>query len=360
MPREKQPLDTIAEPELWTRFENRMLNEGVTQRRVEKLKSMYQAVQRGIRTPLSKANREDVEDFINRLNRDLYKRQNKQSFSGSTKADIKKFLRQFFKWYKGEDEFFPSEVRWIKARISKDERPEEKQIVTIEEVKRVISHFDKGEFRILTLILFDSGFRIGEILSAKKKDLTFEPYDEQNKCFWISCNESKTIKRKVDIPLFTEDLKTFCNSAYFENKAPDDLLFDGIEYHTYLTSLNNAAKKVLGKNKHLSPHCLRHSSATYYAKAYDGNMNMLAERYGWTYSSGQLRTYIRRSGAYQKQGAKKVFTNQVVKVEEENRELKEQMQKLQEQMQRQQEMMQAFFDGKLSEAKKKYESLKRQ
>lgn len=78
----------------------------------------------------------------------------------------------------------------------------------------------------------------------------------------------------------------------------------------------------------ITPHCLRHSSATFYAREFDGNMNLLAQRYGWTFSSKQLQTYIRRSGAYQKAGAKKVFTNEVAKVKEQNVLLKERLEKL--------------------------------
>jgi len=105
--------------------------------------------------------------------------------------------------------------------------------------------------------------------------------------------------------------------------------------------------KVLGKK--ITPHALRHSSATYYAKEFDGNMMLLADRYGWTYSSKELRTYIRRSGAYQRAGAKKVFSNEVEKLREENRNVKETLRAMEEKMEKMQENIAKEMFEKLAE-----------
>ena len=146
----------------------------------------------------------------------------------------------------------------------------------------------------------------------------------------MQCNESKTEKRKIPIPLFTEDLKAFSNSSYYQNLKDDDIIFK-ISYDYFLRKIKENSIRLFNDKKDekkpkvvISPHALRHSSATYYAREFDGNMNLLAERFGWTYSSRELRTYIRRSGAYQKAGAKKIFTNEVMKIKEEMAMLKEQ------------------------------------
>lgn len=309
--------------DLWQDFENHLLNQQVTQKRINKLRSMFKAVCRFI--DLKTAKREQIEKFVNGLHRNENKKIDGYNYSGSAKSDIKKFLKQYFKHTKGEDEFYPKEVSWIKTNIAKDEKPKEKEVITQRESIKLASHFRKVEFRILTLLLFDAGFRIEEMLTTRKRDLTWDTFDDEgNKCFWIKCSESKTEQRNIPIQLFTEDLKAFMNSTYFQNLKDSDLLFN-ISYDSYLKMLKKAGKKVL--NKVITPHSLRHSSATLYAKLYEGDMIQLANRYAWSYSSKELRTYIRRSKTFHTIGAKKVFSSELLKIKEENQKLKEDFEK---------------------------------
>lgn len=322
-------MQTTKQPELWTQFENHLMNEAVSKKRITKLRQMFCTVERGLKKPYDKCTRLDIENFVIRLNRNEFVPLKGGQYSGWSKSDMKKFLRQFYKWRKGNNEEYPKQVSWLKARIPKDEQPEEKPILSIEEVNKLANSYSKIEMRMLVLLMFDSGFRFQEMTSVKKKDLTWERFYQDKKCFWIMCNVSKTIKRKIPIPLFSEDIQTFVNSTYYQAKQDDDLLFPMSKTAIY-NNLANHSKRLF--NKTISSHCLRHSSATYYAKEYDGNMNMIAERYGWSYSSDELKTYIRRSGTYQRQGAKKVFTNEIIEVKEENRELKRQIAELQKQI----------------------------
>lgn len=319
----------MRQEELWNRFENHLLNEGLTGQRIKKLRGMFNVLERGLGTDFEASTREDIERFVTALHRDTFKKISGEKLAGSTKSDIKKFLKQFYKWLKGENEFYPKEVSWLKTRISKDEMPEEKPVLDMNKVIALANSFNKIEFRILVLLLFDSGFRIMEILSVRKQDISWEEYDESQKCFWLQCNQSKTEKRKIPVPLFTEDLKAFFNSSYYQSLQDNEMVFQ-ISYPYFLRKIGESSKALF--NLKINPHSLRHSSATFYAREFDGNMNMLAERYGWTYSSRELRTYIRRSGAYQKAGAKKVFSNEVMRIKEENQGLKEEMAKTQEDM----------------------------
>jgi site-specific recombinase XerD len=326
-------MKNIKQKELWNEFENHLINEQVTKRRIKKCLTMFNSLIRGINKPLEKVTREDIEVFVTALNKNEYKKIDGRDLSGSTKQDIKKFLRQFYKWKLGQNEFYPKQVSWIKTRINKDERPEEKPILSIPEVKQLSNKMFRSDYRMLVLLLFDSGFRIQEILSVKKKNLTWEKFDEKgNKCFWIECNKSKTEVRTIPIPLFTEDIKTFCNSTYFESLKDDDLLFNDIKYRSIVKNLKKNSIELFGKSRKITPHALRHSSATFYSKEYDGNMNLISQRYGWSFSSNELKLYIRKSGAYQKAGAKKVFYNEVLNLKEENREIKEEMLELKKQM----------------------------
>ena len=267
---------------------------------------------------VNRSKRKDIEIFINDLNRDKFTKLNGAKYTGSSKADIKKFLRQFYKWFKGDNEFYPKEVSWIKSRIRKDEQPKEKPVLSIKDITKFSGSFDNIKYKTLVLMLFDSGFRIQEMMSVKKKDLTFEKYSGEEKCFWVMCNESKTLTRKVPVPLFTEDIQMFVNSSGYKSLRQDDFIFPQ-NYDSIRLSFRAKSLKLF--EKIITPHALRHSSATYYSNEYDGNMNLIASRYGWSFSSKELKTYIRRSGAYQKAGAKKIYENEVVKMKEQVRKL---------------------------------------
>lgn len=325
---------TLTNETLWTKFDEHLENEGLTRQRRNKLRTMFGIVARGLEVPLAQAHRPELEAFIGKLHKDTLLKATKRGkkpvpLSSSTKSDLKKFLKQFYKWLRGNNEFYPPEVAWIKAKIPKDQQPAEKEVLSIKDVEHLAAHFKHPEYKLLTLLLFDSGFRINEILSAKKNDLTWEEYDGDQKCFWIACRQSKTETRKIPVPLFTDELRLFFNGAYYAGLSESDSLFT-VNYEAYLKQLKAVGLKLFQKK--LTPHALRHSSATYYALAFDGDMTLIANRFGWKYNSKELATYIRKSGAYQRRQAKKVFTNDVIKLADENKALREYIEQIEERL----------------------------
>lgn len=296
--------------ELWKKYQSHITNEGLTDKRKSKLHTMFKIIQRYI--DLGNADKIIIEDFIERLNSDKILKIDGRIYSGSTKSDIKKFLRQFFKWFRGDNNYYPEMVSWLKTKIPKDNKPQEKPILEKKDVFKLASMFKKYDYKIATLILFDSGFRIQELMSCKKSDLTFESFDDNGeKCFWLKCNLSKTYTRKVPISLFEQEIKSYIESDTFNLKRDTEPLFD-IDYFSYLKMMKIYSTKLFSLK--VTPHCLRHSSATLYASLYNGNVPMLAQRYGWSYSAKELQTYVRVSGSYNKQGAKVLYQNEVIKL----------------------------------------------
>lgn len=305
----------------WIEYENELLNKGNSKITIKRDLSFYESIKRNLGVPLKKATRKDIEAYVNALNRDEIRKVNGDKFSGSTKKKLKTFLKAYFKWFKGDNEFYPPEVNWISTRIRKDEKPKARPTIDIEQAKRIAYRFRKVEQRVLFLLLVDSGFRISEMLSVRKKDITYASFDDDgNQCFWVNCPSSKTYGRNVEVPLFTADIEAFFNSSAYASKKEDELIFD-ISYDSFLKSMKAHSKAEIGVS--LTPHCLRHSSATLYADYYQGDNILLAKRYGWRFSSAQLDTYIRRSTSNTKKGAQLIHSSKVRELEKENHKLRE-------------------------------------
>jgi len=311
--------------ELWTEYESHCFNQGLSQVRVDKLSSLYNTVHRGL--DLKTATENDIKQFVDSLHRDTLKKESGKPFSGSTKSDLKKFIKAWYKHFEGNDLVFPPKVSWIKGCVRKEEKPKQKDTITKEEAITLAKSFNKIEHRILTLALFDSGFRIAEMMSVRKQDITFEDYDtDGNQCFWFECRESKTFPRKVPLSLFTEEYAMLFNSNLFQALAPGDLVFGSIKYDYYRILLKKKSQEVLGKT--VTCHGLRHSSLTLWADLLNGDLFSLCERAGWSYSTEQASTYIRRSSNRLKLGAHKSFENENTKLKRDMKQIKHDLAKV--------------------------------
>ena len=83
--------------------------------------------------------------------------------------------------------------------------------------------------------------------------------------------------------------------------------------------LNRAGKRVL--NKRVTPHMLRHSSATFYANKL--NRYQLCYRYGWAFSSRMVDRYLDREGILEESTAIKVREDEISKANKDSGVLRE-------------------------------------
>jgi integrase len=310
---------------VWNEYKRYLMREGISQKRIETLRARYMMVIRELRKPINDCDKSDLLHFVDRLSNNEIKTLLGHKYKGETKSAIKSFLKQYYKWLRGGGEFYPPEVAWIKTNISKDERSEEKPVLSINQVVKLANCFNKEEYRVITLLLFDSGFRIDEMESVTKKDLTWEEYRQTTKgtesCFWIKCNRSKTEIRQIPVPLFTPQIQDYLNSTIVRTAEDNSPLFPAYHYTGYMQRLKEYSRKLY--NVKVSPHALRHSSATYYSELL--NSQSLAMRYGWKFNSKQLNNYLRRSKNLHKIGAEAVYNNNAAKLQEENEHLKDRL-----------------------------------
>ena len=111
------------------------------------------------------ANKEDIFNLVQRIEQSRY--------SDWTKHDYKAMLRIFYKWLRQTE--VPEEVRWIRpGRRRKKILPEE--LITEEEVKRLVESASSLRDKALILVLYESGCRPGKILTLKIKHVQFDEY----------------------------------------------------------------------------------------------------------------------------------------------------------------------------------------
>jgi site-specific recombinase XerD len=75
------------------------------------------------------ANKNDIEQLINNLERSNY--------SAWTKHDYKVVIKRFYKWLNGDEEY-PQEVKWIKTTFKKKDSLLPKNLLIEEEVQQLV------------------------------------------------------------------------------------------------------------------------------------------------------------------------------------------------------------------------------
>jgi len=129
-------------------------------------------------------------------------------------------------------------------------------ILTIEEIKRMINITDNIKHKLIIKLLYGCGFRVGEIVSLKKQDINFK-----ENLIHVKLAKGKK-DRFVKIPYsIKEELENFVKLGVgdylFESNRGGKLTKDTIQ-----KIVQNSARKTEIK-KRVYPHLLRHSFATH-------------------------------------------------------------------------------------------------
>lgn len=265
--------------------------------------------------PFDCIGQEDMESFIERLEADSIKSQAGKSYSESTKADIKKTIKKFWKWKDGQNRAYPDLVAWIDTYEPVKDVP----ALSRSEVEKMIEQTANPRDKALLMVLFDSGARIEELLNVRlKREHLF--WKEEVGCYMIRLEYSKTKPRTISLPLSTE----YINSWLEIHPAREDprVQFFPLAYANLRKVIHRIGKRVL--DKRVSPHLLRHSSATFYANSLK-NRYQLCYRYGWAMSSDMVDRYLDREGIFEQETAAAVRSSETLKVNRESLVLKEEL-----------------------------------
>ena len=266
-----------------------------------------------LKKDLDQVTMEDTECFIEALDSDEIRSRasrikgrktgrSGQPYSDRYKVDMKVVIRKFYKWLWGENKRYPEIVEWFDTYMKDKEVP----ALTELEVMHMLDHARTPIQRALVQVLFDGGFRIGELLNIRLRHVklqSYDPIDPNRKCFSLRVPYSKTLPRTVPLPMHATS--KWLNVWLKEHPARPVFIEDGrlsaIDEEMQLFPLSDSEVRHiinrLGRralNKRVYPHLLRHSSATYWCQKLP--YFVLCKRFGWTMTSKMPQKYIDREG----------------------------------------------------------------
>jgi site-specific recombinase XerD/ribosomal protein L40E len=273
--------------ELILEFEKKLVSKGLSTPRIEKYVETLTKIGEILGKDFDAATKRDIEDLVFKIER--------SDRSPWTKHTYKVILKRFYRWLKGGDEEYPEEVRWIKTTFKARDELLPEDLLTEEDVMRLVEACSNPRDKAFIITLYESGARIGEVGSMRIRDVSFE------ESYARLMLKGKTGARRVIVVAATPYLQTWIQNHPLRND-PDAPLWVNIgtvnrskamSYPALAKILKVAAERA-GLSKKVHPHKLRHSRATFLAsKLTEAQMNQV---FGWKQGSDMPSIYVHLSG----------------------------------------------------------------
>ena len=228
----------------------------------------------------------DVEKALNTI-------RSNPSYSEWTIEGYKQTFKKFYIWNGNE-----KSVKWIKRNNKPNYKKKPDFIITQGEVDLLISSCDNARDKAIFSLLYDTGVRIGELLSIRIKDVGFDDYGMK---IMVTGKTGVRIVRAIGDSVgyvkawlnvhpdqFNEDAFLFVKF-----KDPKEVLDIGSLYRMFNKVKQRAIKKGFPPNKRINPHKFRHNRATELASKVKGPV--LEKEMGWIPSSRMTRVYVHLS-----------------------------------------------------------------
>lgn len=253
--------------------------------RCEKYLRLLATVNRWLGKTFDSVTQDDMDSLIEKLDGNQMLSWRGTSLSAASRTDYKVCIKKFWKWKDGDNRTYPRLVEWIDTSETMKDVPALKKA----EVESMIHYCSSPRDRALMMVLFDSGARIEELLNVRLKPehISWKP---ELGVYKIRLEFSKTKPRTISLPLSTELLSRWL-AVHPAKDNPLAQLFP-MRYGAARMVICRFGRDIL--KKRVTPHMLRHSSATYYANKL--SRYQLCYRYGWTMSSDVVDRYLDREG----------------------------------------------------------------
>jgi len=252
--------------------------------RVEKITQTLLQIGKMIKKDFVKMGDDDVIGIFAKINQ--AKTNRNQDWSEWTKSDHKKIFKKFYyKFIKGYDEYPPGLKLKIGTPKSNNIVPE--NLLTVKEITKVASVTDKVRDKALVYVLYESGARIGELLSMRIGDVHFDKFGA------LLDVTGKTGSRRIRIITSKQILMDWINQHPLK-EVDSPLWVDAkkksLKYSATVRVLQRLFKRTNIKKK-FNPHLFRHSRATHLAKL-QLNEAMLKKFFGWSEKSEMASFYV--------------------------------------------------------------------
>lgn len=266
-------------------FKDYLLSEGIGLAKITRYLLDIIKYSRIFNKSFAKANKDDLRAVVATIEQ--------SELSPETKKCFKIMLRKLYRFIRGIDEkgVYPEEVRWMSINIPNNHKKLPEELLTEEEIKKIVQKCETLRDKALIACLAESGCRVSEIGLMKIKHISFEEHGAR-----ITVS-GKTGMRKILVLNSAPYLQQWINQHPL-NTNPESYLWVGnnsqpLCYARISAILKRAAKEAQ-VNKKVYPHLLRHSRATMLANI----MSDAAMKHylGWTQGSKMAGIYIHMSG----------------------------------------------------------------
>ncbi|MDP2717386.1 MAG: tyrosine-type recombinase/integrase, partial [Candidatus Micrarchaeota archaeon] len=285
---EKDASVTPANRKLIVGFTENRLAQGTSGFRIVKVIYCLRYMAKWLGKGFDEASKQDLIALVGEIER--------RPYAEWSKYDFKVVLKLFFRWLKGNDEENPPETKWLRPKLKNTAKKLPEELLTEAEVYRMAQAAHHPRDKALVLVLYESGCRIGEMLSLKIKNVQFDQYGA------VLRVTGKTGDRRVRIIQSASELGKWLE--IHPNKETESWLWPPRSNNAYrkespaecqsiYVMLKKLAKSA-GITKKVYPHLFRHSRATFLAsKLTEAQMK---EYFGWTQCSDMAATYVHLSG----------------------------------------------------------------
>jgi len=208
--------------------------------------------------------------------------------SDNSKNEYQKSLKKFLKWIRGEDW---EGLKYIRGKRRAYKKPD---IITKNEIIKLIEAAGHPRDKAMVALLYEGGFRIGELASIRFKDIEFNKFGGKVKV------RGKTGERMVPFVFSESYLKAWMemhpsrdNESYIFVSIGPTNYGQPLHYGRLNLILKDIVKSA-GIKKKITPHTLRHTRATHLASKL--TESEMCHYLGWQLGSDMPRIYVHLSG----------------------------------------------------------------